>query len=179
MDRVVAVPFTAEQLERVADFDCGDEDYQRELATWLQVEALAFLERGTQVWLFAAPDGDLVGFGSLGKTRWAYPDPAGKKQFLALIPAVAIRRVYWGKPAGPTADRYSSQILEFLLARAQELPDIEPAVGLFVHPENQAAIRLYQRFGFVAYPHQYTEAATKVVYQAMVRPLHRAGDGGQ
>src|SRR4051812_24025574 len=173
MEALTAIPFTADLLDHVGDFDCGDADYQRELATWLQVEAPGFLQRGTEVWLFAASDGDLVGFGSLGKTRWAYPDPAGKKHSLALIPAVAIRRIYWGKPDGPPEERYSSQILEFLLARAQELPESEPAVGLFVHPDNQAAIRLYRRFGFTDYPHQFIDPTTKVVYQAMVRPLHR------
>jgi GNAT superfamily N-acetyltransferase len=134
------------------------------------------MEKGTTVWLFGSSQGDLVGFGSLGKTRWAYPDPAGKKRFLALIPAVAIQRPFWGKPEGPPEHRYSSQILQFLLARAQEMPDVEPAVGLFVHPDNQAAIRLYQRFGFAAYPHQYVDATTKVTYVAMVRPLNR-GEG--
>ncbi|HYV37983.1 MAG TPA: GNAT family N-acetyltransferase [Gemmataceae bacterium] len=174
MDVLVAIPFTPELLGDVGDFDCGDEDYQQELAIWLQVEAPAFLEKGTRVWLFADADGNLVGFGSLGKTRWAYPDPMGKKRHLALIPAVAVRRSYWGLPHGPPEDRYASQILKFILAQAQEMADIEPVIGLFVHPKNQAAIRFYQRFGFADYPHQYVDPTTKIAYQAMVRPLCRS-----
>jgi ribosomal protein S18 acetylase RimI-like enzyme len=45
-------------------------------------------------------------------------------------------------------DRFSSQILDDLIARAKLNEANERWMGLFVHPNNLAAIRLYERHAF-------------------------------
>src|SRR5947209_7022351 len=150
-----SIDLTAELLGEVKAFDCGDEQYQIELAQWLQRHALPAAARGTKVWLYADETDDVIGYGSLGQTRWHYPDPGSPKTKLVIVPAVAVQRAYWGKPEGPPEDRYSSQIMRHLLAEALAWPGSLPAMGLFVHPDNLAAIKLYLRFGFQDFHHTY------------------------
>ncbi|HEY8506143.1 MAG TPA: GNAT family N-acetyltransferase [Gemmataceae bacterium] len=88
-----------------------------------------------------------------------------------IIPAVAIRKEFWGRPAGPAEERYSSQIMGHPLDEARGWPGKLPAVGLFVHPDNHAAIRLYERFGFRRFSHSYTDRSSGVTYHGFVRPL--------
>src|SRR5947209_8281695 len=92
------VVFTPDLLDLVRDFDYGNEPYQKELADWVRNEAATALERGTKVWLYVNQADEIVGYGSLGVTRWKYPDPSSRKAELVVIPAVAIRREFWGKP---------------------------------------------------------------------------------
>jgi GNAT superfamily N-acetyltransferase len=165
------VTFTPELLDEVRDFEYGDEPYQKELAAWMVNDAQTALQRGTKVWLYVNQAGEIVGYGSLGVTRWKYPDAAARKIEVVIVPAVALRKAFWGKPEGPPEERYSSQIMRHLLDEALAWPGRLPAVGLFVHPDNQAAIKLYQRFGFVPFSHSYTDPATGVTYRSFVRPL--------
>jgi GNAT superfamily N-acetyltransferase len=163
------IPFSANLLEHVAGFDCGEEEHERELADWVRQEALPAMSRGTDVWLFTTPAGDLVGFGSLGRTNW--PRPAGGKVAVQIIPAVAIQKAYQGKPEGPPEGRYSSQILGHLIAEALGRTAVSPFLGLFVHPQNLRAVRVYQRVGFTPFSHTYRDKATGVVYQSMILDL--------
>jgi ribosomal protein S18 acetylase RimI-like enzyme len=168
------VVFAPDLLDQVRDFDYGDEAYQKELADWMRNDAVPALGRGTKVWLYVNQAGEVVGYGSLGVTRWKYPEAASRKVELLVVPAVALRKTFWGKPAGAKEGRYSSQIMGHLLADALAWPGKLPAVGLFVHPHNQAAIQLYQRLGFRPFPHSYTDPVTGVTYRSFVRPLsHR------
>jgi GNAT superfamily N-acetyltransferase len=171
LDALRVIPFAEDLLEAVADFHCGDEPHERELADWVRQEALQAMAGGTDVWLFATAEGELVGYGSLGTTRWKWPDPAGPKVPLQIIPAVAIQKAYWGKPEGPREGRYSSQILDHLIAEATDRSAVSPLLGLFVHPDNERAIRVYQRVGFVPYTHTYTDKTTGVVYRSMLYEL--------
>ncbi len=171
LDPLIAVPFSAELLELVRDFSCGEESYERELADWIRQEAQTALERGGKVWLYATARKELVGFGSIALTRWHYPEPKSKRVSLAVIPAVAIQIPFRGKPDGPREERYSSQILDHLIAQAAQLPTDVPLLSLYVHPDNQGAINLYSRFGFSFFPHDYADKATGVTYRAMIRPL--------
>jgi ribosomal protein S18 acetylase RimI-like enzyme len=86
---------------------------------------------------------------------------------------VAIRRPFWGKPDGPPEERYSSQIMRHLLQEAGAWPGQPPALGLFVHPDNHAAVKLYERFGFQPFHHTFTDQATGAVYRSFVRPIVR------
>jgi hypothetical protein len=49
---LIVVPYAAELAHLVKGFNCGDEPSERELAEWLENDALRFLKRGTSVWLF-------------------------------------------------------------------------------------------------------------------------------
>jgi ribosomal protein S18 acetylase RimI-like enzyme len=84
---------------------------------------------------------------------------------------VAIQKRFWGKPDGPKEGRYSSQILDHLVTEAASLPVTVSVLGLFVHPENQRAIKAYERAGFQHFALTYTDKATGIVYRSMVRPL--------
>jgi RimJ/RimL family protein N-acetyltransferase len=167
------VPFAPELLADLGELDCGEEPYQKELAVWLQQDASAALARGTKVWLYVNEATEVVGYGSLGQTRWKYPDPDSPKAALLVIPAVALRRPFWGKPEGPAEDRFSSQIMRHLLTEALAWPGTLPALGLFVHPDNHAARKLYERFGFRPFHHTYHDPGTGTTYQSLLRPLAR------
>jgi GNAT superfamily N-acetyltransferase len=166
------VPFSADLHDEVRDFDCGTEPYQQELAHWIQHEAEQALAHGTKIWLYVNQTSEVIGYGSLGVTRWRYPDPTSHRIELVIIPAVAIRKIYWGKPTGAQRDeRYSSQIMKHLLEEAADWPGGLPVVGLLVHPENHSAIKLYERFGFRPFHHAYTDKTTGVRYIGLIRPL--------
>jgi GNAT superfamily N-acetyltransferase len=173
-DQLRFVVFTPDLLDAVRDFDYGEEPFQKELADWMRADAVPALERGTKVWLYVNQVGEVVGYGSLGVTRWKYPDAASRKTELVIVPAVALRPVFWGKPEGPREERYSWQIMGHLLDGALAWPGKLPAVGLFVHPDNKAAIKLYQHFGFLPFSHFYTDPGTGVTYRSFVRPLVHA-----
>ena len=67
---LLPVIFAPELLAKVEDFDCGDEPHERELAEWIKTESVTALARGTQVWLYATSEKEIVGFGSLGTSNW-------------------------------------------------------------------------------------------------------------
>jgi GNAT superfamily N-acetyltransferase len=172
-DTIKHVPFTPDLLDLVKDFDCGSEPYQMELADWIRNDALQAVEGGTLVWLYITQTGDVVGYGSLGESNWRYPDYQAKKRSKVLIiPAVALDKAYHGKPEGADRDaRFSSQVMRHLIAEAQRWPTPMPALCLFVHPDNEGAIKLYTRFDFQPYPHTYRDREKNVTYQGYARPL--------
>jgi len=172
---IVAVAFDpAAHAELVRDFSCGDEPYERDRATWIQSEAAETIARGGNVWLYVTENRDVIGFGSLAVSRWNYPEPANRRVALALIPAVAVQKQFWGKPDGPRDNRYSSQILDDLILTAAQLKLDAPILGLFVHPENQRAIKAYERAGFIMFSKTYIDKATNVEYRSMIRRLAMA-----
>jgi hypothetical protein len=150
-----AISFTEQLLTRVQGFTCGDSVWAREVAEWIQgargtggaLDDMVNLQ--TQVWLYEAEDGNLVGFASLGETLWRYPHPSKSDQRRVLIiPNYAMALAYHGKPPGPKDQRYSRQIFADLLRKAEAHPSGLKVIGLVVHPDNQGAILLYQDFNF-------------------------------
>ena len=136
-------------VEEVRHFDFGVEPYHREMSHWLISDVATALSYGTKVWLYGNLSGDIVGFGSLGETNWNYPDKKSPRVKVAVIPALGLRREFWGCPIGVDAgQRYSPQILDHLITLAPQLPSRPQAIGLFVYPANLAAIRLYERHHF-------------------------------
>ena len=170
---LVAIPFDESLLPHVQGFSCGEESYERELADWIRLESVPAIQRGCKVWLYANEAREVVAYSSLAITRWRYPTPADKRVSLAVIPAVAIQKPFWGKPDGPPEGRYSSQILDHLLEEAARLSLDESMIGLFVHPDNGRAVRAYERAGFRHFSNTYTDPTTGVVYSSMVRRLDR------
>src|SRR5258708_1458016 len=113
-DPLQIVPFTADMLDRIRVFNYGDEPYQKDLADWMCHDSVRGLARGTRIWLYVNSTPDIVGFSSLGLTRWHFPEPVSPKTELVIVPAVAVRQSFWGMPAGPPDERYSSQIMRHL-----------------------------------------------------------------
>jgi GNAT superfamily N-acetyltransferase len=170
-DLLSAVPFEAAHAALLGDFSCGEEPYEQELADWIRNDSLATIHRGGKVWLYATTQREIVGYGSLSVTRWNYPEPSSKRISLALIPAVAIQKQFWGKPDGPREERYSTQILEHLIVEAATLPIDIPFLGLFVHPDNHRAVKAYERHGFQPFTQIYTDKVTGIVYRSLLRPV--------
>ncbi len=107
----------------------------------------------TSIWLYYHPDGRIVGFGSLGLTRWTDPYPDGEWKDLSIIPALAIQTEFQHLPRDHDAEdnpSFSHQIVGDLLGKALlQAPDF---VVLCVHHDNRKAIRLYKHFGFKFMP---------------------------
>ena len=159
--RLTPIPFTRDDLDAVADFECGATEWARYVADWIKdgpvIEAL---NNGTQVWLYIDDDNRIVGYGSLGTTEWLYPDPYGQQPGservqLCVIPAYAVQTEYQRKPEGDWREHYSSEILSDLMNEAvlmcRQNPSLEHLLGLFVHPLNTRAIQHYENHGFIKY----------------------------
>ncbi len=173
MPRILRKSLFSEQLlPLVQDFDCGDEPWEREVADWIKAPlgahgALDEMDAGLRscrVWLYAEQPNEVVGFGSLGPSRW--PSPIGP---INLIPNVGMRRQYHGQPGppAPIEERFSMQIMRDLIDEAHKLGQ-SPLLALYVHPQNAKAIRLYTRLGFRNYSKTWTDPQSGVVYQGMI-----------
>lgn len=162
MPRLIRIAFTQDDIAAVQGFSCGDKPWEQYLADWIQGRltggdsVLESFDSGTKVWLYLTPDGDIVGYGSLGVTTWYYPNPAGGEQWtIGIIPAFAVNAPFHGKPLGPWQQRYSTEILADLIQAATDNyqagfpPD--PALGLFVDTRNERAIPRYKDLGFQNY----------------------------
>jgi hypothetical protein len=175
---IIAVDFDpAMHLELVRDFACGEEPWEKELASWIQNEA-ALVRRSIpcRIWLYVTEAKDIIGYGSLAMTRWNFPEPKNNRVALALIPAVAIQKQFWGKPAGPRENRYSALILDHLIISAAQMKIDVPILALFVHPENQRAIKVYERAQFSMFSKTFHDKTTGVTYLSMIRHLAMSGE---
>jgi ribosomal protein S18 acetylase RimI-like enzyme len=145
-DILQAEEFSVSKLDEVQGFHCGDSPWAIAQSRWI-TEGLAIKsmsERGTEIWLYYSESGELVGFGSLGKARRPFP-PDGKTFVnCSIIPSIAIRSEYQGKPVTPP--KYSDQIISDLVAKAQEHGT--DLLVLDVVRDNAAAIAVYRRAGF-------------------------------
>lgn len=157
-----AVPFreadaqNVSQNTKVSDFRCARpaEPWAEYLEQWIKREEpssddvlAAITKHNTEVWLFTTDQGDLIGYGSLGRTRWKWPQPDGPKTELSIIPAFAVSLDFQGEPkSGSVTDRYAYRIMSFLIEKARKHQT--PAIVLFVHVDNVKAIKFYKKFGF-------------------------------
>lgn len=169
------VPFTKELLPIVQEFFCGDLFWEREVSDWIkdaQNGALDEIRKDTcEVWLYADPDGQLVGFGSLGATKWRWPTPQDSRVPLNVIPALGVNQRFWGKPEGPRQDRYSAQILRDLIETARTHTERRPLLGLYVHPQNLRAIRAYENAGFAPFSKTYRAYPNQPEYVSKILSL--------
>ena len=163
------------------DLSCGDDEpWSRAATEWmLGSEVWSSMQKhGTRVWLYRNHRGVIVGFGSLGTTRRKWPPPSGEYTNLLIIPMLGIDYRFRGQPADPRF-RYSNQILSHLQLEAIQVFESHqragrstlPLVTLYVHRENARAIRLYEKFGFVAEP-----AAARGELLLMIQKLATIGE---
>lgn len=158
--QLIAVEFTQADQARLVGFSCGEENWAEHVAEWIRgSDVLNSLKRGTRVWRFETQQGEIVGFGSLGTSRWRWPPPEGAATTIVLIPMLGVDRRYQGQPAEPEW-RFARQMTSHLIAEARNivcnwrgLPDEKPSwLVLMVHRDNARAIRFYENCGFQLIP---------------------------
>jgi GNAT superfamily N-acetyltransferase len=170
--QLTRIPFTEELLPKVQAFDCGSEPWQLEVSNWIKAPpgaagAVDALSRNVQVWLYADEQGNLVGFGSLAEAMQRWPRSKDDPIPVSLIPWLAVDRRFWGKPEGPPEERFAVVILRDLLAEARAIQDERPLLILFVHVDNAAAIKLYERAGFKELHKSLKDKQTGWLYKRM------------
>ncbi len=159
--QLYAVEFTEADQARLTGFSCGDESWSRHVSEWIRgSDVLDSIKRfGTRVWLFETAQGEVVGFGSVGKTKWKWPPPEGERTTILLIPMLGIDTRFQGQP--PDRDwRYSRQLMAHLIAEGQrmarewsgEAAQKPTWLVLMVHPDNARAITFYEQCGFALIP---------------------------
>jgi hypothetical protein len=179
--RLTCIPFDARHLPKLQDFDCGTEDYEREVAHWIKnagpdcvLNEMAKYPN-LRVWLYVLLESlDIVGFGSLGQMRWDLSELKEDRRLVSIIPNMGIRGEFHHKPveAVDKFDRFSSQIISDLIAKAKDGENHPDLLGLYVHPENLGAIKLYERHGFVRMKKvKWKNPDTGVYYPGMLRRL--------
>lgn len=148
--------FSPADLGLVAGFECGSQPWEAAMSEWIKAPPTAQFGNSkyeTSIWLYYHPDGRIVGFGSLGLTRWTDPYPDGSWRDLSIIPALAIQTEFQHLPRRRDEEDnpgFSHQIVGDLLGKALlQAPDF---VVLCVHRDNRKAITLYKRFGFKFMP---------------------------
>mgnify|MGYP000988672704 CR=1 FL=1 len=150
-------PFSASLLADVCDFDCGKEPWQVEVAQWIKNRsseadcAVKWINRGTKVWLYRTNEGALVGYGSLGTSKWRLRQDAALRETVSIIPSFGVQGCFQGEPKDlPREERYAYQIMSDLISKSSG--QNTRILGLFVDRRNARAITFYNRIGFQALP---------------------------
>lgn len=170
-------PLTHDLLPLMRDFDCGDRPWEREVADWINGNdpygaGHALREQRAEIWVYSTEQDGIVGFGSLGQSNWRWPLPDDPRVPINIIPAVGIAKAFYGEPKDSAPeDRFSSQILQHLIAQARRHTERQPLLGLFVHPQNVPAIRLYDRIGFQPFHQTFFDPESRVTYRGMILRL--------
>ncbi len=95
-----------------------------------------------------------------------------KRVPISLIPAVGISQRFQGGPQGAeSAEKYSTKIMNHLVFEARKHTERQPFLGLYVHTQNEKAIRLYRRMRFRDFSQKYSHAKAGVEYQSMILRL--------
>lgn len=163
-------PWTGEDLTRreIQRFYCGTARWARRAATWIRRPGSLTQARKqeTEIWLYETPDAEIVGYGSLGpwRTKDSPPDSS-------IIPMLAIRSEFQGRPSDQPGNRYSDQIIGDLVAEAASHTERRPLIGLYVDPENGPAIRVYERHFFELMPDITRKDDDGIQHVLMVRRL--------
>jgi hypothetical protein len=176
--------FSEALLGAVADFDCGNEGWEKPLAEWVKAGpkvrngALYEIKKRKgklQVWPHINQADELVGYSSLGESSWEWPLPDDPRVPVSIIPNVAIQRRFWGKPDDPP--RYSRQIFDHLVFEARTHTGRHPLLGLYVDPRNVRAIKAYHNAGFTDFHRHYQDEG--IEYVSMILKLAEYGGGGR
>ncbi len=150
MDRITHVLFYKHMHGLVSDLSFGSDTFGRDASDWIQDVGYPSvrneINKGTQVWIYRNTAEDLVGFGSLGVTRWNFQ---GSRQAIQYIPMLAVTENQQGRPVETSGSpKYCRQILSHILDEAEKRLATSGFVGLSVLPSNAKAISLYEQAGF-------------------------------
>jgi ribosomal protein S18 acetylase RimI-like enzyme len=152
------VSFDKSRLPDVRAFECGDvgEPWCDDVSKWIKSDEGVLVDMirfKTKVWLYHDSGGQLVGYGSLGISKWEWPNMASPRTKVHHIPYLGVDKAYHGLPEGPPEGRYSVHIIRDLIeeARSRQAPEIAPLISLFVDERNLPAIKFYRRNGFRDY----------------------------
>ena len=173
-DMLVKIPFTQELLPDVQGFHCGSQEWETPLAKWITAnpsEGRGSCLRDEQTkgpsgLAHVRQNGDLVGYSSLGTSKWEWPT-SSLAWTLSIIPYVAIQEPFQGKPRGDPP-KYSNQILEHLKHEARQHTKRKPLLGLFVDPRNERD-RCVRGRGFQDYFRVHADDG--IVYKSMMLNL--------
>jgi len=145
-DKLRQVVFSREHVEAVAGLECGEEAWCKAQSQWITTDAVfeSMSARETSVWLFFNEANELVGYGALGGTRRPHPPGTSGYKNLSVIPSLAVKRQFWGRPKDGI--QYSHQILASLILEAKKRSPT--MLILDVDSLNTHAIALYCEFGF-------------------------------
>src|SRR5436309_3230300 len=128
-------------LPLIAALDCGQDQFGKIATAWIKcvdpddsaIQAKA--EKNTDIYLYNTPAGQLVGFGSLGKTKRKI---RGVEEEWSIIPHIGIDAQFRGCPPGvPWHDKYGASIMIDLMALARD--HNTPTLMLYVHKDNSRA----------------------------------------
>lgn len=112
-DHIQREVLTREKLALFHDFDCGeseDQPWVQAVNDWItgrsadDCAAIDIKNRRCKVFLYRNQSGELIGFGSLGKTKAEWPMPDGPRIPVAIIPWIGLHKRYHGEPNGNDAE---------------------------------------------------------------------------
>ncbi|MCL4543870.1 MAG: GNAT family N-acetyltransferase [Chloroflexi bacterium] len=167
---LLRIPFEDRHLNErdIQKFYCGDDRWCRTASTWIRRPRTIAQARSqrTEIWLYTASEGQIVGYGSLGPWRVVESPPEA-----SIIPVLAIRREFQGQPHDQPKNHYSDQLIRDLVTEADRHTERLPVVGPYVDPENHGAIKLYKRHNFEMVPELTSKDGNGIVHVAMLRRL--------
>jgi ribosomal protein S18 acetylase RimI-like enzyme len=159
-NQLYACEFNEADQALLAGFSCGNEPWSRHVGEWIRSsDVLDSMQRGTRVWLFETAAREIVGFGSIGTSRWRWPPPDGASAQLVMIPMLGIAERFQGQPPDPEW-RFADQVMSHLIGEARQLLDASSQsktpllkwLVLMVHRDNARAIRFYKSWNFELIP---------------------------
>jgi len=152
----------------VEHFDCGNTSWATTINQWIRSEeALKRVrKKSTKIWLYHNQASELIGYGSLGVTKWSIFSDEPKKPVL-ILPNLGVQK-------GHQRQGFGREICMHLIEESQKLyfegksqgKTLLPFLGLVVHPDNTDAIGLYKSAGFNTYDHYVEDDGVRYIGMA-------------
>lgn len=176
VSNLIRIPFAEALLQKVQGFDCGNEPWEKEVSNWIKAPrgadgAIDAMDYGAEVWLYSTQGGELAAFGSLSTTLQHWPRSKDPKVLVSILPVLGLDKKFWNEPKGPREQRYSTQVLDDLIAEAKKHAAERPVLILYVNEKNARAIKFYLNAGFKKLHKPWTDRTTGFVNKRMALVL--------